>query len=294
MFLRFDGQINEDSRVMKVNLETLAEKEILSFKKNDKDSAINFPNFKNTPPFFSLSSWLNNNEILHDEWTEGIFLAAAGASPKDDSFIYEFNIETKKFEKLFDIPGKYYFSRISPDKKKIVYSSIEKLEKEYTINLYVCNINGSEREKITDYQWNGRFKGKAKEKYLDWLRGMAVLPTWSPDGKEIAYVSGVTGNFEIFKVNLGSGKKIQLTSGEEENWLPIWTKEGIYFIRKQNNILVSEEFEFFKKITSQSRDEAIELFGKREIWRMNANGSNQRKITDTTDIYYGTFDVYSK
>src|SRR6476646_10531366 len=42
-------------------------------------------------------------------------------------------------------------------------------------------------------------------------------PTWSPDGKSIIYVARVSGNDKLFKIDLASGQKTQLTFGTHDD-----------------------------------------------------------------------------
>jgi hypothetical protein len=290
---RFDGNLNSGSRFIKINLEDLSEQEI-----SLKDMNFRGEKIKNTNlPGFPLSSWTNDNEIVVDDWLGGLAFALSDNNSNfnsNDGRIHTINLGKNTADNLFEVPGNYSFSRISPDGKRIAFSSIDKVGSGGVINLYVCNVDGTKKERLTDFKDISRFTGKAKEKDREWLRGMALTPSWSPAGEEIAYISGITGNFEIFKVNLENGKTTQLTSREEESWLPIWARDGIYFIKKQNGLYKSEETDFFVKAMKKNQHFNVEdMMGKREIWRIDGNGNGERKIVDTTDIYYGTFDAFS-
>jgi len=295
IFLRFDKWVGDNTKLMRINLETLTEEELVGeesakdFKYNEKDLEKSF-----LPPAFS--NWLSENESLCFNWLEGLFMCM-GEKPQDN-FLGRLDFNQKTLDKLFDISGSYVCASLSPDKKRIAFSMADSDKR--AINLYVSNIDGTGRERLTGYEDRGMFQGKAKEENggsdREWLRGMAIFPTWSPDKTEIAYVSGVTGNFEIHKVNLKTKKITQLTKGEEENWLPLWRKDGIYFIRKQNKGEL-KEVEFLERAISpeEHRDfSSKDFYGKREIWRIRGDGSHPEKITDTTDFYYGTFDAYSE
>ncbi len=81
----------------------------------------------------------------------------------------------------------------------------------------------------------------------------------SPNGKKIAYWSQADGDFEIYVINAdGSGKR-QLTKNKGNDALPAWSPDGkiIYYLSDRN--------------------------GKGwAVMAMNADGSNQRKIVDTS------------
>jgi Tol biopolymer transport system component len=81
----------------------------------------------------------------------------------------------------------------------------------------------------------------------------------SPNGQKIAYWSQADGDFEVYVINAdGSGKK-QLTANKGNDALPAWTPDGkyIYYLSDQDG-----------------RGWAVMV--------MNADGSNQRKIVDTS------------
>ena len=51
-------------------------------------------------------------------------------------------------------------------------------------------------------------------------------PAWSPDGKQIAYISKDDGNFEIYKINRDGSGKVRLTDTPQSDGLPIWSPDG--------------------------------------------------------------------
>ena len=48
--------------------------------------------------------------------------------------------------------------------------------------------------------------------------GLQTLPTWSPDGRFIAYSSNQSGNFDIWVQPLGGGRAVQVTSDPSNDW----------------------------------------------------------------------------
>ena len=56
-------------------------------------------------------------------------------------------------------------------------------------------------------------------------------PTWSPDGREIAFSSFRTGVWEIFRKDLSSGRpEQQLTSGPGDKIVPNWSRDGKFLV----------------------------------------------------------------
>jgi len=53
-----------------------------------------------------------------------------------------------------------------------------------------------------------------------------LAPTWSPDGKEIAYVSFETTRPAIYRQNLATGQREQLTNFKGLNGAPSWSPDG--------------------------------------------------------------------
>jgi TolB protein len=53
-----------------------------------------------------------------------------------------------------------------------------------------------------------------------------LAPTWSPDGKDIAYVSFETGRPAIFRQELATGRRQQLTNFKGLNGAPAWSPDG--------------------------------------------------------------------
>jgi Tol biopolymer transport system component len=85
--------------------------------------------------------------------------------------------------------------------------------------------------------------------------GIAGTPHWSPDGKNLALDSDVTGVYQVYTMSPEGGKMTQLTQGPSSNFAATWSRDGrsIYF--------------------SSNRT------GRNEIWKMTSSGGSPVQLT---------------
>jgi Tol biopolymer transport system component/DNA-binding winged helix-turn-helix (wHTH) protein len=58
--------------------------------------------------------------------------------------------------------------------------------------------------------------------------GLQSEPTWSPDGRYIAYSSDRGGKFDIWVQQVSGGDPVQITKGPGHHWQPDWSPDGKY------------------------------------------------------------------
>jgi TolB protein len=87
-------------------------------------------------------------------------------------------------------------------------------------------------------------------------RLLNVFPSWSPDGRAIAYTSYRRGYPDIFVSLIYQGTMETPTNGTGQNWLPVFSPDGARIAFTSN------------------RD------GNSEIYVMNRDGSNVRRLTN--------------
>ncbi len=56
--------------------------------------------------------------------------------------------------------------------------------------------------------------------------GVASFPSWSPDGRMIAYHSDESGNYDIWVAQVGSGEAVNRTADSADDRYPRWSPDG--------------------------------------------------------------------
>lgn len=136
--------------------------------------------------------------------------------------LYMMNIDGTEVQKLSSYPqfnGKDSVSDLiyegdptwSPDGSKLAFISNRHTFKSGNRNY------DNEEIYILDFATNEITKLTTSSGYIE-------HPTWSPDGKEIAFMSNRTGTWNIFVINSdGSGKPINITNNKFSNRFPAWS-----------------------------------------------------------------------
>jgi len=87
-------------------------------------------------------------------------------------------------------------------------------------------------------------------------RGPSYLHGWSPDGRWLVYTGQRGDELDIYKIPVGGGGEVRLTSSKGLDDGPEYTPDGAYI--------------YFNSSRS----------GRMQIWRMRPDGSEQRQITN--------------
>jgi TolB protein len=117
----------------------------------------------------------------------------------------------------------------------------------------LCHSNGSTIVSVRPNGFGYRLEVPSSNEYT-------CDPAYSPDGTKLAFTSDQDGDYDIYVKDLASGQTTQLTNDGEEGGLPdrrsAWSPDG-------------------KKIVFDDQN---------DLWVMDADGSDRRRLTDTPDV----------
>ncbi len=122
--------------------------------------------------------------------------------------------------------------------------------------------------------------------------GLQSEPTWSPDGRFIAYSSDRGGNFDIWVQQVSGGDAHQVTKSPAHDWQPDWSPDG-------NSLVFRSEREgggLFVVPVLGGHERKISSFGYRPQWSPDSTqvlfyNSNLQNVTAPPKIYVVSLDA---
>jgi Tol biopolymer transport system component len=184
----------------------------------------------------------------------------------------------------------------SPDGTQIVFQSDHQNEPQDTPDLYRIDVTGENLVEILDDPAVPDFN-----------------PRWSADGNQIVFISGRTGNLEVFLMNADGSDVVQVTTGgspitnaslsPDGNRIAFTYPPGgkftdLYVIDKDGSldsvVRLTKDATFDDGTAWSSDGKRIFFYSDRsgtyDLWMINADGSNPVQLTD--DEYYDSYPDY--
>jgi TolB protein len=149
---------------------------------------------------------------------------------------------------------------------------------------------------------------------LTYNNAIDCSPSFSPNGREIAFVSDRSGTPQIYIMDIDGSNTRRLTFSGDYNTSPAWSPRGnliAYVSREKDNtqqIYITDPNNFYPlRLTyignneepSFSPDGLHIVFisdrdGKYELWTMNWNGTRQKKLFDKYEVFSPSWSPFFK
>ena len=174
-----------------------------------------------------------NEDLIYSDWKLlGIdFLVTGSILQSNNSLdinyeIYDISKKRKiRSSKVFGIPNQ--IRQLAHYTSDGIYESITGIKGiAATRLLYVNEIKDSEF--ISTYKLMLADSDGANEKTLLSSSDPIISPSWSPDGKRVAYVSFETGMAKVFIQEISSGRREEVLSKNTQISSPSWSPDGKY------------------------------------------------------------------
>jgi TolB protein len=149
-------------------------------------------------------------------------------------------LDGSRARQLTDGSGMVWGSRWSTDGKRIAFADNDP---KGVLHVHVMNADGSDRRQVTHFAASD---------------GRAQMPSWSPDGLNLAVQSSAKdqpGHIWVVDISTGAARKLAAHDQPYQDEVPAWFPDG-------------------KRIAFQS-----DRTGRMEVWVMNVDGSGARQLT---------------
>ena len=185
--------------------------------------------------------------VAIDAQAQIVFVSKRDGNPE----IYLMDINGKNQRNLTNNRHEDWHPSWAPDGKRIAFISDrdghpDRVPGWFTSEIYVMDADGGNQQNLTNNPADDRY------------------PSWSPNGKQIAFVSDRDGNSEIYVMDADGRNLQRLTENPNEDGYPSWSPDGERIV-----------------FTSQREGHVEDKFGiTDEIYVMDTDGGNQQRLTE--------------
>ncbi len=158
---------------------------------------------------------------------------------------------TKRRRLTKNTVSKDFYTRWSPDGKRITFSRDIDKNNQKSAELFVMNADGTNVQRLTDNNVSDGY------------------PSWAPDGKRIAFSSTRSGRYEVHVIDLATLHVTQLTEGETSAGVADWSPDGTQIV--------------YEKFLPAPAGGVGFGFLDKNIYVMSANGEDQRPLLPDPD-----------
>lgn len=160
----------------------------------------------------------------------------AGRVPHEERWgIYHLQLDTQEVELLYSSPVELASLRLNGTGDRLLFSS--KIDGDDPTNeeLFTLKTDGSDLTRLTrNTSWD-------------------LYPAWSPDGLQVAFLSGRSGSLGIYKMNLdGSGEQVLVDTPAHEADLD-WVGDQIAFTRDSSLWIMQSDGSGVRQLTTPPR-----------------------------------------